>query len=73
MSVGGAQFETSDSLENVSQFYRSRYPNSTISYPNPESQSIVVRSDKGIITIALRNSAGKTQISISRVGSTAPQ
>jgi hypothetical protein len=74
MAVGAAQFRTGDSLDSVAQFYRSRYPNSTVNASDPANQSIMVRSGKGLIVIGLRAGGdGMTLINISRMGGVAPQ
>jgi hypothetical protein len=72
ISVGGAEFETSDPVEKVAEFYRSRYPNSTLSAADDNGQSIVVAMDKSFVTIAIKERAGATRITISRMAGSPP-
>jgi zinc ribbon protein len=72
VTVGGAQFETSDPVATVSDFYRAKYPNSTFSSDNQNDQSLVVSSDKGFVTISIAERAGRTRITVSRMAGSPP-
>jgi hypothetical protein len=66
MSVATAAFESNDSIDQVEQFYKGRFPRSTISVADESSRTMVVAGDKGMISIVMKSEDGKTKIEISR-------
>ena len=73
VTVGGAEFETSDPVSNVVEYYRGKYPNSTIESSDENHQSIVLNSEKGFVAIEVRATGGQTRISISRMAGNSKQ
>ncbi|MFB3813194.1 MAG: zinc-ribbon domain-containing protein [Terriglobales bacterium] len=71
--VGGAEFETSDPVSSVVEFYRGKYPNSTVESADENSHAIVVSSEKGFVTIEIRQEDGMTRIHLSRMAGTSGQ
>jgi len=72
ISNGGAEFETSDSVSQVAEFYRSKYPKATLSAEDEKSQTMMVGSPDGLVTIAVEDKGeGRTKITLSRMGGTA--
>ena len=72
VSVGGtktiaADFETSDSTQQVTSFYKSRFPNAILTENQADHYSIVSASGGGLTTIAIDPRGGKTHISIAVV------
>ena len=72
VSVGGARtvaadFETSDSTQQVTSFYKSRFPNAILTENQADHYSIVSASGGGLTTIAIDPRGGKTHISIAVV------
>jgi hypothetical protein len=70
ISVATARFETSDSMDQVEQFYKARYPKSTMSTADENSRTMMFDNDTGMITVILRNEDGRTRIEISRLTGT---
>jgi hypothetical protein len=71
-TVGGmrtfsAEFETDDPPDKVAAFYKSKFPNPTVSSTSGGSTSIVSAEDRNIVTINIGAEAGKTRIQISSV------
>jgi hypothetical protein len=64
LSFGNAEFETSDSLDKVEQFYRKRLPNAKISAVDEEQRAIAATTNKTMVTISLERSGDKTIIRI---------
>ncbi len=67
LKMGGAEFESNDPVSSVVEFYRAKYPNSTLSAADENNQSIVIANEKGFITIEIQGEAGKTRIRVSRM------
>lgn len=67
ITVATAVFETSDSMDQVEEFYKTRFPKSTITNADENTRSMLFSNDKGLITILLKNDGGRTKIEISRV------
>ncbi len=68
LKMGGAEFVTDDPVAQVVEFYRGKYPKSTISAADESHQSIVIANEKGFITIEVEGQEGKTHIRLSRMG-----
>jgi len=66
MSVATANFESSDSIDQVEKFYKARFPKSNISVADENSRTMVMTTNKGMVTLVLKNEDGKTRIEISR-------
>ena len=67
ISTVSAQFETSDSADKVSDFYRSKFPNANVAATNQGQTTIVSTDNKGMVTITIEPRDGKTYIQIARV------
>ena len=67
MHTVSAQFETTDSAEKVSEFYKSKFPNANFSSGNQGNYTIVSTDQKNLITINIEPSDGKTLIHIASV------
>jgi hypothetical protein len=68
MTVGTAQFETSDPIDKVQQFYTARFPRSQLNTADENSQTLLAMTDKGMLTIVLEREGDRTKINISRTG-----
>ncbi|MGA3214001.1 MAG: zinc ribbon domain-containing protein [Terriglobales bacterium] len=66
MNVVTADFETGDSVSQVGEFYRGRFPNALSSAWDESHGSMVVPSNKGMLTINVRAEGGRTKIIIGR-------
>lgn len=66
--VGGANFETSDSLDKVAEFYRRRFPKATIDVAERDQQTFVVTAGSGMVTIDLRRAGDGTEIHLASLG-----
>jgi len=72
-SVAGANFLTSDSPSQVADFYKKKYPKAMLVSGEGDHYSIMVNTSKGMVTVAIEPSEGKTKISIARMaGATMP-
>jgi hypothetical protein len=67
MHTVSAQLETSDPLDKVADFYKSRFPNANVSVRNSEGYTLVSTDNQNIVTINLKSEDGKTRISIANV------
>lgn len=68
LTVGTAQFETSDPIDRVEQFYRARFPHSNINTSDENSRVILATTNRGMINIVLERKGSTTNINISRTG-----
>jgi hypothetical protein len=59
--------ETTDSLDKVSAFYRSRFPNAMVSSSDANQCTIISNDQKTMITIHIKVESNKTRIIISKV------
>jgi zinc-ribbon domain len=66
MNVVTADFETSDSVSQVGEFYRGRFPNAMSSSWDDNHGTMVVSTGKGMLTLDVRSEGGGTKIIISR-------
>jgi len=71
-NMGGAKtvaanLETDDSVDQVAEFYKSRFPNATASQGNSDRYSIVAGDERHMTTIGITGMGGKTHISIAVV------
>ena len=62
-----ANFETSDSLDKVCDFYRSKFPAATVNTSDQDHCNIVARDKNNAITINIQASDGTTKIQIATV------
>ena len=68
LHVGGANFETSDPLDKVAEFYRRRFPKASIDVADRDQQTFVVAASSGMVTIELRRAGDRTEIHLASVG-----
>jgi hypothetical protein len=61
------KFETSDSLENVSNFYKSKFPNATVTSTEADRCMIVYSDQQNVININIKTAGGKTTVMITHV------
>ncbi|HKH98011.1 MAG TPA: zinc ribbon domain-containing protein [Candidatus Sulfotelmatobacter sp.] len=66
-----ANFQTSDPLDKVCDFYKSKYPGATVSTSEQNHCSIVSAGQNGSITINVEADGGVTKISIANVSKSA--
>jgi hypothetical protein len=59
--------ETSDSVDKVSSFYKSKFPNAMVSSSNANHCSIISNDNKTMITINIEGRGDRTKIQITRV------
>jgi hypothetical protein len=68
--------ETDDSVDKVTSFYKSKFPNAMVTTSNASESTIVSNDRKNLITINIRAEGDRTKISISNVtgkfGSSSP-
>lgn len=62
-----AFFESSDSVDQVAEFYHSKYPKATLAGSAPEGRTLIFNTDKGTVTVVVKEDAGKTKITVSRI------
>jgi len=62
-----ASFESSDSVDKVCAFYKSRFPNSTVTTSDQNRCSIVSNDQKNMITISIQGSGDTTKFQIANV------
>lgn len=68
LAVGAVEFETADPMDKVEQFYRARFPNSTIDVADENSHTLAMMTNKGMINVILERTGSGTKINISRTG-----
>lgn len=71
MNIGGmrtatAQFETSDSVEDVANFYRQKYPNANYT-ANNDNRTIFLTDKDWVLTITVERRDGKTHVVVSNI------
>lgn len=66
MNVVTADFETSDSVSQVGEFYRGRFPNAMSSSWDENHGTMVVTTGNGMLTLEVRAEGGRTKIIIAR-------
>jgi hypothetical protein len=71
MNIGGmrtatAQFESSDSVEDVANFYRQKYPSANYT-ANNENRTIFLTDKDRVLTITVESRDGKTHIGVSNI------
>jgi hypothetical protein len=71
MHTVAASFESSDSVDQVCTFYKSRFPKATVNTSDQNRCSIVSGDPKNMITISVQNHGGTTKFQISNVSKTA--
>ena len=62
-----ANFETSDSLDKVATFYKSKFPNAMVTTTEENHCTIVSNDSKNLVTINIETEGDKTKIQISNV------
>jgi hypothetical protein len=72
VTVGGmhtvaAEFETDDSSDKVAVFYKSKFPNPTVSTTNGGSTTIVSTDKQGLVTVTIEPEGSKTRIHVASV------
>ncbi len=67
ISVMSAAFETGDSIDQVEQFYKAKFPSASVSASEDNKRAMVFGTPKGLVTLTLRSLDGKTKIDISRL------
>lgn len=65
--TASAMFESSDSLDKVAAFYKSKYPNAAVTSSGPNHCSIVSTGAKNLVTINLQTEGDGTKIEIATV------
>lgn len=70
VSFGGAEFETSDPIDKVEAFYKSRFPKSTMSASTETDRTLMVVTDKGWVTVVLEPTDDGTKIKIAKTTAT---
>jgi hypothetical protein len=68
-----AKFETSDSLDKVCDFYKSRFPNAMVANAQSDQCNFVSSDKNNMITINIQASGGTTDIKIANVKRGAPE
>ncbi len=67
MHTAAADFETSDSVSAVSDFYKSKLPNANVVSSNESRSTIISTDKKNMITVNIEPKNGRTRIHIARV------
>lgn len=67
MHTAAADFETSDPVSTVGEFYKSRLPNASVVSTTGDHYAIISTDKKNMITINIELKDGKTRIHIARV------
>lgn len=62
-----ANFDTSDPAEKVCAFYKSKFPNATVSTSNQNQCTIVSKDNKNMVTINVESSGDGTKLHIASV------
>jgi len=65
--TASAEFETTDSPEQVQDFYKARFPRSNVNVSDEGGRTMVFMGTKGMTTIVIEPRGGKTHIQISQV------
>ena len=65
--TASASFESSDSLDQVSAFYKSKFPNAVVTTSDQNHCSIIAQDQKNMITINIQAEYGQTKIQITHV------
>ncbi len=64
ISVMTAAFETTDSIDQVEQFYKDKFPSSSASASSDTKRGVIFTTPKGVVTITLLSVDGKTKINM---------
>lgn len=64
LSFGNAEFETSDSLDKVEQFYKNQFPKGTFIPVDENQRTMMAGTSKAMVTLSLERSGDKTIIRI---------
>jgi len=65
---GGAEFTTSDSVEQVLNFYKSKYPNAMVQTYGGETANLMVTVNKeSLINITIQREEGVTKINLAKI------
>jgi hypothetical protein len=67
MHTATADFESSDPVTTVGEFYKSRLPNASVVSTTPDRYAIISTDKKNMFTINIESKDGKTRIHIARV------
>ena len=67
MHTATADFESSDPVTTVGEFYKSRLPNASVVSTTPDRYAIISTDKKNMFTINIEAKNGKTRIHIARV------
>ncbi len=67
MHTATADFESSDPVSTVGEFYKSRLPNASVVSTTPDRYAIISTDKKNMFTINIESKDGKTRIHIARV------
>jgi hypothetical protein len=62
-----APYESDDSVDKVGEFYKSRYPNASVTVADGSNYSIVSSDKTSVTTITVEDQGGKTVFLISNV------
>ncbi len=65
--TASASFESNDSLDQVSAFYKSKFPNAVVTTSDQNRCSIIAQDQKNMITINIQAEDGQTKIQITHV------
>ncbi|MGA7906507.1 MAG: hypothetical protein WCA16_03795, partial [Candidatus Sulfotelmatobacter sp.] len=65
--TASANFESSDSVDKVASFYKSRYPNALVTTTEQDRCTIISNDKKSMITINIEADGGRTKIQITNV------
>jgi hypothetical protein len=67
MHTATADFESSDPVSTVGEFYKSRLPNASVVSTTPDRYALISTDKKNMFTINIEAKDGKTRIHIARV------
>jgi hypothetical protein len=67
MKTATAEFETPDTPQQVARFYKSRFPNASLTESQADHYVIVSTSDAGFVTITVEPREGKTHLTVAVV------
>ena len=68
MKVASARFETSDSPDEVAEFYKNKYPGANVRVMDEDRRSLTFAGPNGMLAVQLYKSSDGTVIEMSRVG-----
>jgi hypothetical protein len=67
MHTASANFKSSDSVDQVSAFYKAKFPNAMVSTSDQNHCTIIAQDQKNMTTINIQGDGGQTKIQITHV------